>query len=352
MGLASLVVEDLRCLRDVRIEPASGVNLISGPNASGKTSLLEAIFFLGRGRTFRAPRRQAAIREGADRLRVVGRLAGKEVIGVEVTPEDFHARARGQAVASLADLATLLPVQLVDPEIHRLVQEGPGERRRYLDWATFHVKHGFLPAWRDYQRALRQRNAALRSGLSGASIGAWDDRLVETGEAIDRMREEVVTLLAKPVADAGRRFLDAEITLRYRPGHAADQGLLEALHAGLDRDRRAGLTQVGPHRADLVVGIGEHRARGWVSRGQQKLVAAALVLGQAAVLAPLWQGRGVLLVDDPAAELDAGRFGALLGYIRDLPFQVFMTALGAEALDVARPDRVFHVEQGNVHAVV
>ena len=109
---------------------------------------------------------------------------------------------------------------------------------------------------------------------------------------------------------------------------------------------------MGPHRADLVVEFDEHRARGWVSRGQQKLVAAALVLGQAAVLAPLWKGRGILLVDDPAAELDAGRMTALLDYIRELPFQVFLTGLDRESLSGLKDASMFHVEQGDVRRMV
>ena len=105
-------------------------------------------------------------------------------------------------------------------------------------------------------------------------------------------------------------------------------------------------------RADLVVEFDDHRARGWVSRGQQKLVAAALVLGQASVLAPLWKGRGILLVDDPAAELDAQRLGTLLDYIAELPFQVFLTALDKAGLARLDDARVFHVEQGEVRRVV
>jgi DNA replication and repair protein RecF len=352
MGLKSLTVEGLRCFERAELEPAAGLNLIVGKNASGKTSLLEAIFLLGRGRSFRAARREAIIREGSQHARVVARLGDGRILGVEVTRGGWTARAGGEPVLQLAQLASLLPVQLMDPEVHRLVQDGPGERRRYLDWATFHVKPGFLDTWRNYQRALRQRNAALKTRQGSAAIEPWELALAENGRVLDRLREETIVVLAEPVKQAAKRLLGAELRLEYRPGQPAGQDLAEALSSSRSRDVRAGMTQLGPHRADVALIIDDHRARGWVSRGQQKLVAAAMVLGQARLLAPLWGSQGVLLVDDPAAELDSDRCGKLLELISELPFQVFVTALEAEGLPGLSAERTFHVERGSFTKVV
>lgn len=346
------MIDGLRCIEHAELEPAPGLNLLTGANASGKTSVLEAIFLLGRGRSFRAARRDAVIREGASQARVVGRLDDGRMLGLEVARDGWTARAGGEPLGQLAELPGLLPVQLLDPEVHRLIQDGPGERRRYLDWATFHVKPDFLETWRTYQRALRQRNAALRAGLADAALMPWETALAETGGRLDRYRAETATMLAGPVRRAAQRLLEADLCLEYRPGQPAGQGLREHLAAHRERDRKAGLTLWGPHRADLVVTLEEHRVRGWVSRGQQKLVAAALVLGQAGLLAPSWAGRGVLLVDDPAAELDRHRCGALLTLICELPFQAFLTALEPGAVAGITAARRFHVEQGRVVAVV
>lgn len=352
MGLRSLQLSQFRCFETAELEPAPGINLITGRNASGKTSLLEAIFLLGRGRSFRSGRREAMIREGAARLRAVARLDGDQVLGMEVDRDGWTARAGGQAVGQLSQLSDWLAVQVMDPEVHRLVQEGPGERRRYLDWATFHVKPGFLEAWRNYQRALRQRNAALKSGEPDASLVLWERALATEGAALDSFRREAVEQLREPVAQVAGVLLSAEVSMEYRPGQPAGQDLAEALAAQRSRDRKAGTTQLGPHRADLQLRIDEHRARGWVSRGQQKLLAAAMVLGQARLLAPSWGRRGVLLVDDPAAELDRGRAEALLSVVAAMPCQVFITALDAEPLPGLDPARKFHVEQGQVVRVV
>ena len=162
-------------------------NLISGANASGKTSLLESIFFLGRGRSFRTARNETLIRKGADKLLLTGRFeAGESIrpVGVRYSREGFEARAAGDRIGSLAELATILPVQAIDPEVHRLVEEGPQERRRYLDWGVFHVEPRFVEQWRRYQRALKQRNAALRAESPEQVVRAWDPELVESGRAL------------------------------------------------------------------------------------------------------------------------------------------------------------------------
>ncbi|NGX17519.1 DNA replication/repair protein RecF [Wenzhouxiangella sp. XN24] len=352
MGLKRLSISGFRCFDRADLEPSAGVNVVVGPNASGKTSLLEAMFLLGRGRSFRAARKQAMIRETAAELQVVGRLGDGRSVGIEVSKDGWTARAAGEPVTQLAELASLLPIQVMDPEIHRLVQEGPGERRRYIDWATFHVEHEFLETWRKYQRALRQRNAALRSRQPDSMIQPWEQALGESGTALDRYRAEAVAQLAAPVNAAAERLLGTPLGLEYRPGQPLGTTLSSALAEHRERDRKAGTTQIGPHRAELSLLLDGHKARGWVSRGQQKLVAAALVLGQAQLLAPYWDDRGVLLVDDPAAELDADRCERLLTLIGEMPFQVFVTSLDPGSLPGLTPEAVFHVEQGEVVRVV
>lgn len=292
------------------------------------------------------------IREGSECLQTVGQLADGRTVGIEVCRSGWSARAGGEPISQLSQLADMLAVQVMDPEIHRLVQEGPGERRRYLDWATFHVKPGFLDTWRNYQKALRQRNASLKASQPDNSVEIWERELAEYGRKLDRLRAETLALLQQPVNLVARDLLGSDLELEYRPGQAAGQDLLEALAAHRPRDRRAGITQLGPHRADVSLALDGHKARGWVSRGQQKLVAAALVLGQADLLAPLWGTRGVLLVDDPAAELDHERCDKLLARIAHSPFQVFLTALNPDAFPQLSVRQRFHVEQGKVLPVV
>ena len=357
MSLQWLRIENARCIEQAELEFDARCNLISGPNASGKTTLLESIFLLGRGRSFRTPKLESLIRTHCAELRVVGKaVSGHRTItlGVEASRDAMRARVDGRPVTTHADLAIALPVQSIDPEVHRLIDGGPLERRRFLDWGVFHVEPLFVGNWRRFQRALKQRNAALRARASAAEIRAWDPHLMEAGEQVARQRAEYVNVLSDYVARAGRRLLDADIALELRGGWSADQSLAEALEGAWSRDLERQQTTVGPHRAELVIRLDGSLARARVSRGQQKLLAATLLLAQLQCDTDRGSKLAVLLVDDPAAELDTRHLEALLTEIGSLQSQLFVTALDPQnvLLEALSPGRRFHVEHGKVARLV
>src|SRR5271166_5070769 len=165
MSIRRVQVTDFRCLQSAALEFDPRFTLISGANASGKTSLLEALYVLGRGRSFRTRRLEHLIRRGSERFIVFGEVDafGRRVaLGVEGSPAGVRAKLGGAKATSLAELAPFLPVQIIDPEIHRLIEEGPSRRRRFLDWGVFHVEPQFVQHWQSYYQVLKQRNAALR----------------------------------------------------------------------------------------------------------------------------------------------------------------------------------------------
>jgi DNA replication and repair protein RecF len=353
MSLRRLEIHDFRCIRAAALEFDPRCNLISGPNASGKTSLLEAIFFLGRGRSFRTPRNEALIRNGSRELVLSGRLeTGPQVraLGVRYGRDGFDAKAAGQRLSGLAELATVFPVQSIDPEVHRLIEEGPQERRRFLDWGVFHVEPRFVDQWRRYQRALKQRNAALRAEADADVVRAWDGELIEAGEALASLRRRYLDTLGPSVEEAGRRLVGDAVTLGLGDGWAAGERLADALDMAWSRDRERRTTHAGPHRADLTVRVGGRLARHHVSRGQQKLTAAAMLLGQLRCDASLGSPTSAVLVDDPAAELDPANLDRLVEELIGLPAQLFLTALNpaAEAFERLPTPRRFHVEHGQI----
>lgn len=352
-SLERLQVDDFRCLQHIELEAAPGINLITGKNASGKTSLLEAIFVLGRGRSFRTAQRQRLIREGSDHYQVLGDISagGRPCrIGIRADRGEQQIHIGGRPAGSVAELGQVLPVEAIDPEVHKLVEEGPERRRRFLDWGAFHVDQSFLPTWQRYRRALRQRNALLAAGAPG-QLGAWEEELAGSGEALTEIRRRFLQQLAEPVARFGRQLLDSEIRIDFRPGWSGDRGLAEMLEQDRERDLAMGRTLAGPQRAELIIHLDTARARSRVSRGQQKLLAACLLLAQLEVLAQAGRPRAILLLDDPGAELDRERVAALLEALSALDVQLFLTALERENLpDIA--DRVFHMEQFEPRLVV
>ncbi len=358
MSLDRVEIRDFRCLETADLSFDARLNLVSGPNASGKTSLLEAIYFLGRGRSFRTSRNETLIRRGAQELRVTGQLrsggSSWRPVGVAYRRDGFEVRAGGERVHSLAELATIFPVQAIDPEVHRLVEGGPQERRRFLDWGVFHVEPPFVDQWRRYQRALKQRNAALRAGMDATVVRAWDGDLVTAGTVLAESRRRYVDALHPDISSVGRRLLDLDVSVTLHDGWPADTSLKDALEHAWHRDREGGTTHVGPHRADLAVRVEGEFARNRVSRGQQKLTACALLLGQLQCDHRSGSPTVALLVDDPAAELDESNLERLTEVIRDLPGQLFVTALDPRKSAFQRlPEgHRFHVEHGEISRLI
>jgi len=185
MSLAEIAVSNLRCVEHAELALHPGHNLIWGGNGSGKTSLLEAIFLLGRGRSFRTRNSERLIGHGKERLVVFGRTAGalEQTLGIQVSRAGGTlARIGGTATGSLAELSQAFAVQVIDPGVHKLVEEGGHRRRRWMDWAVFHVEPQFVDTWVRYTRTLRQRNAALK--IQPAQASAWDPELARLGELI------------------------------------------------------------------------------------------------------------------------------------------------------------------------
>jgi DNA replication and repair protein RecF len=356
--LAELSVRDLRCIGQAELSLHPRRNLIWGGNGSGKTSLLEAMFLLGRGRSFRTRNSERLIRHGQERLVAFGRTEGAgspasggvHAVGVEVHRRDgSRARVDAAPVESLADLSRVFPVQVIDPEIHKLIEEGGRRRRRWLDWAVFHVEPRFADWWVRYGRAMRQRNAALR-GQSGAAR-PWDVEAATLGERIADARKAVVEQLQPYWAEVARGLGCPVAELQYFKGWGTQQSLAEALEASRARDEARGITHVGPHRADLLIRVDGKLARDVLSRGQQKLMAVALTLAQLRLLKAVSEITPTLLLDDPSAELDGEHLAHFVRQIEPLGCQIVITSLQPETPAFGVSDRVFHVEQGRVGPV-
>ena len=347
MGLASIRIEQLRCLGSVSLPLAPRLTLIQGANGSGKTSLLEAMFLAGRGRSFRTRLTERLISRDAEYLRIFAEtIAPSHRIGFEYRREgSYVARLDGADVESLAQLPGAFFVEVIDPDIHRLIEGGPAERRRWLDWGVFHVEHAFLPHWLRFSRALRQRNAALKAGQDPSP---WDAEVAEHGEAVAGLRAAWLDSLRPYWERAVQQLSGLEVQLGYAQGWNQERSLAEALREGRDRDRERGSTLSGPHRADIPLRLAGASARDVLSRGQQKLVASALVL---ALLSRLREQQGApptLLLDDPAAELDPARLEGLVDLVKGLDCQLVITSLAPDLRLFGQPEHVFHVEQGRV----
>ncbi|MGH8211388.1 MAG: DNA replication/repair protein RecF, partial [Steroidobacteraceae bacterium] len=259
------------------------------------------------------------------------------------------ARISGATAGSLTELTQVFPVQVIDPGVHKLLEEGGHRRRRWMDWAVFHVEHQFGEWWLRYSRALKQRNAALRTQPGQAAV--WDTELARLGELIAESRRRFVEGLLPYWRESVLALSGLEPELHYFKGWAEDISLAEALATSKARDEARRLTHPGPHRADVMVRLNGRPAREILSRGQQKLVAVAMTLAQLNLLREATQTTPALLLDDPAAELDGEHLGRFIEQVKHLRPQLVLTALHSESQLFGTPDRVFHVEQGRVQPV-
>jgi len=354
VALGRVQVTDFRCLQSVDLHLDRRFTLLSGPNASGKTSLLEAMYILGRGRSFRTPRPAHLIRHGAQRFVVFGEVdtAVRRVpLGVEGSETGVRAQIDGDKPPSLAELALVLPVQIIDPEVHHLIEEGPSRRRRFLDWGVFHVEPVFVGHWQRYQHTLKQRNAALKSHQPRGVVSVWDGDLVRLGEQLTLARARYVEALGGTAQAIARSLLGMELALGYRPGWARDKSMAEALEHSWSHDQETGATQIGPHRAELSIRLDGAAVKDRISRGQQKLLAASLLIAQLKLFPENSPVEPTLLLDDPAAELDDERLERLIGEVSAQSVQLVVTTLHGEFAAFGAPGRRYRLNAGHVEAL-
>ncbi|MDZ7734981.1 MAG: DNA replication/repair protein RecF [Gammaproteobacteria bacterium] len=350
MQLSSLRVYQLRNLEDITLTPVAGLNVITGPNASGKTALLEAIYLLARGRSFRTHRIRELIRHNQDRLQVTARIrepSGREApVGLERDRRQTRLRYDGASVRNLSEHARRLPLVLITPDSHMLINGSPVQRRRWLDWAMFHVEPAYLACWQDCFHALRQRNTLLRRSGPADQLASWEQALAEYSTRLDALREGFVQKLSFIFEGLIGDLLASEGGVRYQPGHDAAMDYGSQLAAARNRDRERGFTQAGPHRSDLFFEYRAMEARAILSRGQAKLYIAGLMLAFARML--VTDGLSpLILVDDLPAELDENARHRFMTALAAVGGQAFVTAIEPDMpADGWSAVCRFHVEQG------
>jgi DNA replication and repair protein RecF len=358
-GLDTLEIHNFRNIERATLAFAPGLNLITGANASGKTSLLEAIYCLGRVHSFRTRTADQPIRYGQAGYRLFGRVApgpGHTVpVGVERKSGGYTVHLDSEPVRRLSDLAMCFPVQVFSGDTATVLSGGPRRRRHTLDWALFHVEHRYRDVWQRYARTLRQRNAALRARAPGNEVTAWDAELLDAAVEIDTIRRSYLQQLTPYLlAEIDGLLPGSRPELHYQPGWPGATTLAEMLVNGLEKDYGCGYTRFGAHRADFRLLLDGHDIAAYCSRGQQKSVLVGLMLAQVRYQQDAGGVTGAFLLDDLTSELDEAHQSRILRALRQLEAQVFVTAIQAESVDLSawQPARLFHVEHGRVREVV
>lgn len=355
MRLEQLRVRGLRCLGDISVELDPALNVFTGANGAGKTSVLEAVFLLSHARSFRSGAKEALLQRGASQLAIFAELhhvdgrTGR--VGLGRDGVRWEARLDGANVA-IGQLVRECAVVCFEPGSHALIAGAAEERRRYLDWGVFHVEHEFLICWRRHQRALKQRNSLLRSAppTDDALFAPWEAELAQSALQIDQQRRAYLDLLRPKLLTSVGGLLPelGALELRYRRGWPEDQELGRQLREQRGRDLARGHTTLGAHRADWSIAFEHAPLREHLSRGQEKLTALACMLAQAELYAEHRGEWPIVCLDDLASELDRAHQAAVVAQLAAVQAQVLLTGTELPQALQGRPARVFHVEQGEL----
>lgn len=358
MRVDLLRVHNLRCFETVEFAPGPEVNWLVGENGAGKTTLLEAAYILSHGRSFRAGGRSAPCRYGASDYVIYAEISRNERwghrdhrLGLTRRGDRWEARLDGHDLPALAPLFEVCPVVCFGPESPLLITGPAEERRGFLDWSVFHVEHGSLDLWRRWRRALRQRNALLRSSAGAAAFEPWEHDLDRLAAEIHRMRSGCLASLEPYVVEEAAAMVPefGPARFNYRPGWDESLSLSEQLASMRDRDRERGYTQRGAHRADWSLDFERIARREHLSRGQAKAAALVCALALVRWLKDRTAQYPLLCLDDLDSELDQAHVGKLGDWLAGKPLQAWITSTSTPESSRLLPGwRMFHVEHSRV----
>ncbi|GGW96373.1 DNA replication/repair protein RecF [Alteromonas halophila] len=359
MKLDKVQLHNFRNIPRASLTPSRALTVICGKNGSGKSSLIESLYFLGFGRSFRTKRYRSVINHDAASFSVFALCHNEQGetyrVGLERREDEpFTCSINGEHSNRLADLVSLLPVQLFTPQSTDLILGSPSERRRFLDWGLFHVEQLFHQYAGQYRKLLRHRNALIKQQ---ADLGApqnryWEEQFVECGERLTAFRQRYVEQLRHHFENIASEFLpEFAVTLSYYKGWEKDASLTESLVKKREYDGKIGHTSSGPHKADMRLKIDGVNAQEILSRGQLRMAVAALQLAQTNLFTQLTSRKSIFLLDDVGAELDSDKRERFIDGLLQVDTQVFVTAIEKSQLDFIEKyedKKMFHVEHGSV----
>ncbi|MFI4919273.1 MAG: DNA replication/repair protein RecF [Legionellales bacterium] len=335
MILSEVKIHHLRNILSAHVQLNPHFNFIIGPNGSGKTTFLEALYLLSCGHSFRSREFTAIITHEQAATTVFARSYTEDSISIlKSHTEATQLKLNNYSCHATSELAYALPCQIFYADIFQIIDAGSSVRRSLLDWGLFHVKHEYLPLLKTYKKVLKQRNALLKTQAAFAQFIPWDQQLSQLAQELHLLREDYFNLWAQTFYKVLAELTDTSCTIRYYKGWDRKNGgkALELLLAdGFISDKQRMYTQFGAHQADILIESEHNKAKQVLSRGQQKIILLALKLAQAELL----DRECLFLFDDLAAELDASHQSRLLSYLEKSKGQYVITSTATAPLHLS-----------------
>ena len=342
-----LTLTNFRCFKDLKISFSPGINLITGINGSGKTSILESLYLLGRGRSFRTNFLSDLILK--NQTSAVAFLKGsfskeqKYRIGCEIKKSSLALRVNNEPVKQRSMLLDFLPLQIITPSSHELIDSGPTYRRKFIDWGLFHVEQSYRIYWSNFRRVLKQRNQLLKDG--NPDLKHWDQEFIKYANILSDFRSKYFSELSPFFAKVQENLLGEKVVnIQFFPGWNPELELEDALSRSFSKDKLFGWSNLGPHKADIKLSF-KKSSRNILSRGQQKLLVFSLQIAQCLHLMDHKSQLPLLLIDDISSELDHVNLNKLFEFIECTNLQTVVSIIEAEKIKKEFFSNMFHVEQ-------
>jgi len=360
MWINDLTVQNCRSISQASLQLSPQLNIITGKNASGKTSLLEAVYLLSSGRSFQTSHITDVIRHKQKSILVTANMFIDEVsshIGIEKSLKNTRIRINKQNINSQAELSSVLPITIIHPESIRLITGAPSYRRSYIDWIAFYLYPDFYPKWKSYQRILKQRNLCLKDPKHLFSLEKWTEELVSLQPDIADFRMRAIKKLEPIIKDSASKLLkNKQVNLEFQTGFPPNTNLdFDSLIRFYSNKKSYDLaikrTSYGAHKANIKFLIDSKPAEKTASRGQLKLLAIALLISQSKAIQDIEEkadNKGILLFDDFTSELDSKNETSLIEYLFALNQQIILTTTDSKIIRTAFKAKMFHVKHGDI----
>ncbi len=359
MRIKNLNLKNFRNYADESVEFTDGLNVLFGKNAQGKTNCAEAVFYLCTGVSPRAKRDKQLIRQGEQKAELAAEAEGrygKIVINATICETGREFKLNGNKITKSADILGNLFSVFFSPHELRLIQDGPDERRRFMNVSISQLSRPYYIALQRYNKILEQRNNLLKLRDLDAvydSLPVWDEQLCKYAAVVARKRADYIEMLA-PLAAAAHSFLtDGGEELKISPekkykGTEAEleKRLFDELSNNYDRDIRLGYTASGPHRDDIDIDINGIDAKNFASQGQTRTAALSIKLAEVEIFKELSGEYPVLILDDVMSELDLPRRKKLVE--RTSGLQTILTCTHAERVLYGKEANKIKIEGGAV----
>lgn len=331
MSLANLQIQNVRNIRSAKFNFHPHLNFIVGANGSGKTSLLEAIYLLGTGHSFRTREISPLISKGSENLTVFARTFDEQSISIQKSlSSSTQVRLNGNPCQTSSELAYFLPCQIFYQDLFQIIDAGPSVRRNLLDWGLFHVERSYHQLLKDYKRVLRQRNSLLKQGVIEKNFIPWNKTLSLLAERLDDFRSSYFQKLENQFSEFLTN-LNIDCNLSYYKGwdrKGTNKSLEEIYIQSFSTDIQRQFTHYGAHQADIDINANHFKAKQYLSRGQQKMVLFALKMAQTYLMSKSC----LFLCDDLPTELDNYHLDWVFELINTTKGQFFITLINEDLI--------------------